>query len=84
MSTCLNNEQIFGKKLLYEGKKMVENHKLLGLDCEGEKRIQNHLERREKELIGFLKREFNVGYQVVEAKWYHKKSKWLGGQNSLK
>jgi hypothetical protein len=32
---------------------MVENHKLLGLDCEGEKRVQNRLERKEKELIGF-------------------------------
>ena len=24
-----------------------------GLDCEGEKRVQNRLERKEKELIGF-------------------------------
>ena len=45
---------------------MVENHKLLSLDCEGEKRVQNRLERKEKELIGFQKREFNVGYHVVK------------------
>jgi hypothetical protein len=32
---------------------MVENHKLWGLDWEGEKRVQNRLERKEKELIGF-------------------------------
>jgi len=30
----------------------------------GEKRVRNHLEKKEKELIGFLKREFNIGYHV--------------------
>jgi len=30
--------------------------------------VQNRLKRKEKELIGFLKREFNIGYHVVEAK----------------
>jgi hypothetical protein len=43
----------FWKKVTVWREKMVENHKLLGLDCEGEKRVQNRLERKEKELIGF-------------------------------
>ena len=34
----------------------------------GEKRVRNHLEKKENELIGFLKREFNIGYHVAEAK----------------
>ena len=34
----------------------------------GEKGVQNRLEKKENELIGFLKREFNIGYHVVEAK----------------
>jgi len=49
---------------------MVENRKLLCLYCEGERR-KNGLKpfgKKEKELIGFLKREFNIGYQVVEVK----------------
>jgi hypothetical protein len=53
------------KKLLYKGEEMDENRRLLGLDCEGEKMVQNRLERKEKE---FLKREFNIGYHVVEGK----------------
>jgi len=43
----------FWKKVTVWREKMVENHKLLGLDCEGEKKVQNRLERKEKELIGF-------------------------------
>jgi len=46
---------------------MDENRRLLGLDCEGEKRkkkVQNRLERKENELIGFLKRDFNIGYHL--------------------
>jgi hypothetical protein len=60
---------------------MVENRRLLGLDCEGERRKKGSklFGKKEKELIGFLKREFNIGYHVVEAKCYHKISKWLGG-----
>jgi len=48
---------------------MDENRRLLGLDCEGErrKRVLNRLERKEKELIGFLKRGFNIGYHVGKA-----------------
>jgi len=34
----------------------------------GEKGVQNRLEKKENELIGFLKREFNIEYHVVEAK----------------
>jgi hypothetical protein len=53
---------------LYEGEEMDENCRLLGLDSEGEKMVQNRLERKENELIDFLKREFNIGYHVVEGK----------------
>jgi len=40
-----------------KGEEMDENHRLLGLDCEGErrkKRVRNRLERKENELIGFF------------------------------
>lgn len=49
---------------------MVENGRLLGLDCEGERRKKGSkpFGKKEKELIVFLKREFNIGYHVVEAK----------------
>ena len=62
-------------------KKWLKTRRLLGLDCKGERRKKGSklFGKKEKELIGFLKREFNIGYHVVEAKCYHKISKWLGG-----
>ena len=63
-----------------KGEEMVENRRLLSLDCEGEGRKKGSKPfGKKKELIGFLKREFNIGYHVVEVKWCYKSSKWLGG-----
>lgn len=39
------------------------------------------MERKKNGLIGFLKRAFGIGYEVVEAKLHHTNNHWPSGQN---